>query len=206
MRARAPSNQTHRSFRVKLQRHISQDSPGRKGRQGMSWNARPWDPALPGRTWPAPSRIPGTKASLVVLMFLSFSLASCGGNPQATLRESGTESPRPESTGIGAPLATPQPTASTPRVGAIIWATTVDPETHAPVDTVSRLPPDAPRIIAAAKVSGLPPRSRLVANWEYNNTSLDPLAARLVTSEPTTDQWVIFQIERSPDVTWPDGI
>jgi hypothetical protein len=138
-----------------------------------------------------------------VVFAISLLLASCGGEPRLALPEGAASSP------AAAPLATPaaSPVASRnePTVGDIVWTTTTDPATNAPVDAVTAFSPDAPRIIAALPVRQPPPGAVVRATWTYNNTSLDAFATDLALSSDPGQVWISFQISRSPDVPWPEG-
>ena len=102
-------------------------------------------------------------------------------------------------------VATPVSTAVATKVGPIVWATAVDPATGAPNQPVASYRSDAPQIIAVMQTSDLAAGSTVDATWEYNNTSLDAFATRLVPAASAAESWINFHIERSPDVPWPAG-
>lgn len=105
-------------------------------------------------------------------------------------------------TGVAAtPVSTPVAT----RVGPIVWSTTVDPATGAPIQPVTSYRPDALQIIAVMQTSVLAAGSTFEATWEYNNTSLDAFTTRLVPAASAAESWISFHIARSPDVPWPAG-
>jgi hypothetical protein len=91
------------------------------------------------------------------------------------------------------------------RIGDIVWATSSNPASNAPINAVSRYRPDAPRIIAAARTRALPAGSTIEATWEYNDTSLDAFTTQLTPSASGAEQWISFHIARDPDVPWPVG-
>ena len=130
-------------------------------------------------------------------------LASCGGEPRL-------QPPSDSSQQLikGAPdvaAGTPVSTAVVPQIGGVVWATSTDPVTNAPVEPVSSFRRDALRIIAAAHTAGLSPGASVEATWEYNDTSLDAFTTRLTPPERGTEQWISFYIERAPEVEWPVG-
>ena len=141
-----------------------------------------------------------------VALVLCLALASCGG--EATLlgpNASGSPLAPPRATSPATPRPPGSATPSTPMVGPIVWTTAVDPRSSAPSDTVTTYPPDAPRLIAAAPMHGLPSGATLTASWSYNDTSLDAFGTALtVTSGEQT--WVSFYIARSDDSLWPAGV
>jgi hypothetical protein len=96
-------------------------------------------------------------------------------------------------------------TAVASQIGDVVWATETDPVTNAPIDSVSSYQPDAPRIVAAVQTDALLVGSRVAATWEYNDTSLDAFTTQLTPDDSGADQWIIFYIERDPEVEWPVG-
>jgi hypothetical protein len=92
-----------------------------------------------------------------------------------------------------------------PQIGGVVWSTSTDPATNAPVEPVSSYRPDALRIVAAAHTAELSPGASVEATWEYNDTSLDAFTTRLTPSERGAEQWISFYIERDPEVEWPVG-
>jgi hypothetical protein len=130
-------------------------------------------------------------------------LASCGGEP--VLSPPVDPSPRMITSTPEVPAATPLATAVAPQVGGVIWATTTDPATNAPIDPVTSYRPDAARIIAVLHMNALSPGSSVEAIWEYNDTSLDAFTTRLTQDDGGDDQWVAFYIERDSEVEWPVG-
>lgn len=140
----------------------------------------------------------GSLALLAPLILLI--LASCGapGAPAELI------APSPVSTRAATPA--PHPVATpVPGIGPIQWTSATDPETSAPVDTVTHYVTDAPRIIAASEAIALRAGSVVEARWEYNNTSLDSLTTRLQITADVHQQWLAFTLRRDPDVLWPAG-
>jgi hypothetical protein len=91
------------------------------------------------------------------------------------------------------------------QIGDIVWATSTDPASNAPIDAVSSYRPNAPRIIAAVRTRALTAGSTVEATWEYNDTSLDAFTTRLTPPGSGGEQWISFHIARDPEVPWPVG-
>ena len=141
-------------------------------------------------------------ACCIAIIALLLAAAGCGGDPPAAAPSPTPLAKRPVRATPAA--AKPSPVA-TPQIGGISWATAVDPESKAPDPAVSYLVPDAPRIIAATRVSDLPPGARIEARWEYNKTPLETLTTQITASTPLSEQWIAFQIDRGQEATWPEG-
>jgi hypothetical protein len=155
-----------------------------------------------GKFIPKRHRIP-----IVVSAGLCVFLMSCGGEAKLV-----APSPVPTARAAAAtpsPGATPAPavSAATPvPLGSLVWTTAVDPSTSAPRDAVATYAPDAPRIIAAVPIRGLPTGATLTASWSYNNTSLDAFTTALTMTAEADQSWVSFYIERGDDARWPEGV
>jgi hypothetical protein len=130
-------------------------------------------------------------------------LVSCGGEP--ILAPPVAPSPQVTSSSSAVAAATPVITAEESRIGGIIWASATDPTTSAPIEPVSSYRPNAPRIIAAVQSDTLPAGSLVAATWEYNDTSLDAFTTQLTAPDSDAEHWLIFYIERDPEVPWPVG-
>lgn len=66
--------------------------------------------------------------------------------------------------------------------------------------------PDAPRIAAYVLASGLPAGSTIQADWEYNDTTLDPFTRQVIVPTATDQTWLSFHIDRGQVETWPTGV
>ena len=130
-------------------------------------------------------------------------LIGCGGEPR--LVPPANPSPEVVPTSPASAAATPVSAMMESQIGDIVWATSTDPASNMPVDTVTSYRPDAPRIIAAVRTRGLSAGSTVEATWEYNNTSLDAFTTRLTPSASGAEQWISFHIARDPEVPWPVG-
>jgi hypothetical protein len=130
-------------------------------------------------------------------------LISCGGEPRLVPPANPSPAVVPTSTAVAA--ATPVSVVMESQIGDIVWATSTDPASNAPIDAVSSYRPDAPRIIAAVRTRALSAGSTVEATWEYNDTSLDAFTTRLNPSGSGAEQWISFHIARDPEVPWPVG-
>ena len=140
-----------------------------------------------------------------VLLLLGCSLlASCGG--QSRLVAPTASPPVPNAEMRATPLSAPTNRIGSPQIGEIIWTASTDPTTNAPIEPVASYRADAPRIIAAVPARALTAGSRVEANWEYNNTSLDAFTVLLVPSENVGETWINVHIDRDPEVPWPEGV
>lgn len=129
-------------------------------------------------------------------------LAGCGEpglvSPEA---EPGTPPTGTPATGASRPEASP-----VPLLGEVVWATSADPVTNAPLNEITSIPPDAPRIAAFVLASSLPPGSTVQADWEYNDTSLDAFALQIVVPTGTDQTWLSFYLDRGEAESWPSGV
>ena len=130
-------------------------------------------------------------------------LISCGGEPRLVPPANPSPAVIPGSTAVAA--ATPVSDAMEPQIGNIVWATSTDPASNAPIAAVSSFRPDAPRIIAAVQTRSLSVGSSIEATWEYNDTSLDSFTTQVTPSGSGAEHWISFHIARDPDVPWPVG-
>ncbi|HET9660722.1 MAG TPA: hypothetical protein VFP05_10365 [Thermomicrobiales bacterium] len=111
-------------------------------------------------------------------------------------------------TDTAAPTETPEiaPTAlsGSPRIGEAIWATSIDPETAAPIVAATPVVGDT-TIYAVFPILSLPAGSQLVASWYFNDTTLDTLDSAMRIDRDRVSGWVEFHIERTGSEPWPDG-
>jgi hypothetical protein len=169
----------------------------------VGWVWRSQGPVLCPARRPLPGLAARRSIHAALLALACGLLVSCGGEPilappADSSRQMIVSTPK-------ASAATPMTTSAAPRIGDIVWATSTDPATNAPIAPVSIFRPDAPQIVAAVHVDALPAGSSVVAMWEYNDTSLDAFTTQLSLSDSGSDQWIGFYIERDPDVEWPVG-
>ena len=130
-------------------------------------------------------------------------LVSCGG--EAQLAVTPTQIAVATATHAATPRPVETPTVTPPTIGPVVWTTSVDAMTGAPLDSVSTYSPDAPQIIAVIRASSLPAGSTINADWTYNNTSLDAFATRMTLDRPSPEQWIVFRMERTSESMWPVG-
>ncbi len=152
-----------------------------------------------------PARV--DNVGLLVRSFLAAAgcalLVGCGA-PQLALPES---SPAPAETGtpVAATGRAPIP-SPVPSLGEIVWATSADPETNAPQETVTAYTPEAPRVSAFVLANNLQAGSTIDADWAYNDTSLDAFSRQVIVPAPTDQTWVSFHIDRGDAEPWPAGV
>jgi hypothetical protein len=130
---------------------------------------------------------------------LAISISSCGGDspptPTATIAI--------DLTATVAAAVTPTP-VPTPEIGEIVWASSIDPETRAPRNSVDRESVDDRTLYAVLPVRNLPAGVALTAAWSYNDTPLDELTTTTVVPAGPIAGWVEFHLTRSEE-PWPDG-
>ena len=112
----------------------------------------------------------------------------------------------PSSSPAASPAAWPATVDPGPTVGDIVWTTTVDPVTNAPVDAVGSYSPEAVRIIASMPTRGIPRSVAIRASWEYNDTPLEAFTTELDLPQQRETTWISFHIDRDPQILWPEGI
>lgn len=126
-------------------------------------------------------------------------LVACGsgkkGVPPATATSAPTE------TAIVLPTALSGP----PRIGAVVWANAVDPESNAPNGAATPVIGDT-TIYAVFPIESLPAGSQLVASWSFNETSLDALNSSMRIDQDRVSGWIEFHIARTGTDPWPDGV
>ncbi len=165
-----------------------------------------WDGAAGSPRQSTTRRIASLRG-VVLCVALAVMLVGCGGDddPDPTPTSvPATESAAPpaESSG-GTPTSTGGPQAA---FGEIVWATSVDPQSKAPMDRVDRVPVDAASIYAVIPITRVAAGTELTADWTYNDTPIDGVSATAVVTDVSGGLiWVEFHLERSSDRPWPDG-
>ncbi len=92
-----------------------------------------------------------------------------------------------------------------PVLGPVVWSTAVQPCSNLPVAIVSSFADTAEAIYAVFPIERLPAGSTILAEWTYNDTSLDGMEATLTAPADQIGGWLEFHLERSSDDPWPDG-
>jgi hypothetical protein len=146
--------------------------------------------------------------SIALVIGLAAVIAGCGGD-DASNGSQGTVSSADASATTAAAVLSSGPSATptivpTPSFGDVVWATEVDPQTKAPVGAVDAFASDAPTLYAVVPVRNLPENTTLIADWTYNETSLDGLTSTATTASTIEEGWVEFHLTRSAE-NWPDG-
>ena len=115
----------------------------------------------------------------------------------------GTTVPSP----IVTPMATPIAAFANDRaaIGAVVWATAIDPVTNAPTAPVPVFRVTDRDLYATIPVQRVVGGTRFRGTWQYNNTSLDGLAREIVAEHDASDVWIEFHLSRSGDAPWPNG-
>jgi hypothetical protein len=129
-------------------------------------------------------------------------IAGCGGGSG---KKAPTSTPSSGSSQSIAPTVQPAQSFSQPaQMGAVVWATALDPVTKQPTNTVESFSADASVIYAALKVQFLSSQAAVSATWTYNNTSLDALSTNAPAGAGLEDGWIEFHLTKS-EGAWPDG-
>lgn len=134
-------------------------------------------------------------------------LTGCMNQGVPETRATATSTPRlvvPEP--LPSPAASPQDTSpSSPTIGTVVWAVSVDPVTAEPGLAVSVYTPDATGIYAVLPVAHLRPGDMVRAEWTYNDTPLEALTRTFIVQEAYTEGWIAFSVVRGKDTPWPAG-
>jgi hypothetical protein len=125
-------------------------------------------------------------------------LAACGPDKDASSEATDTA--------IVTVTSEPSPTALSgpPRVGEAIWTNSIEPESNAPLAATPVVGDTT--IYAVFPIVSLPEGSQIVANWYFNDTSLDALGSAMRIDRDRTSGWIEFHIERTGSTPWPDGV
>lgn len=103
------------------------------------------------------------------------------------------------------PELSPTALSGAPRVGEVIWATAIEPQTNAPMMAATPVVTDT-TIYAVFPIVSLPAGSQLVASWYFNDTTLDALNSAMRIDRDRTTGWIEFHIERTGPDPWPNGV
>ncbi len=155
------------------------------------------EPACPDRTLSC--------SCVAGLRFFSRSLwhADCWQHAVPTRRNHRTRPRPPVDTDV--PELSPTALSGPARVGDVIWASTIEPQTNAPVTASTPVVGDT-TIYAVFPIVSLPAGSQLIASWYFNDTSLDALNSAMRIDQDRTSGWIEFHIERTGTDPWPDGV
>ncbi len=122
-------------------------------------------------------------------------LAGCGAG--------GGESAEQADTPVSAPGSPPVALAG---VGDIVWATSVNPATQAPLDPLTALPNDALQVIAALPVETLPAGTVVRAHWTIDGEPLPALDPDpLTVEEGLAGAWLTWTLRWEGEQPWPIG-
>lgn len=107
---------------------------------------------------------------------------------------------------VGGPSATEVPVATQIEAGDLIWATAIESGTNRPTAEVSRFDVTAAIIYAVVPVTAAPLGATLNAEWMFNTTPIQGVAASVQLPEARgAPIWVEFHLERQSEEDWPDG-
>lgn len=143
---------------------------------------------------------------ILVAASLALTLVGCGGggssNPTPTVAPTETVVPA-AATVTGTPVTNQAPQAA---FGEIVWATSIDPQSKAPIDRVDQVPSDVATIYAVIPIARVAPGTELTAEWTYNDTAIEGVGSSTVTSQlPDSLTWAEFHLQRSDGEPWPTG-
>lgn len=139
-------------------------------------------------------RLAGLAFALILACGL---LAACASGDDTT----SDSTPVPVST----ETAVVPPTALTgaPRIGEAVWTRAIEPGTKEPLNLAPTVTDET--IYAVFPIESLPAGSQLIAEWFFNDTSLDGLGSALRIDQDQNAGWLEFHIERTGPEPWPDG-
>ena len=130
-------------------------------------------------------------------------LVGCGSEPRPLTPAAGAT---PSAAAVATPTTAPALATPVPAIGDIVWTTSVDPETNAPLDAVGSYRPDVLRMIAALPTRGIARDAVLRASWEYNDTPLETFMTEIERPGRPETTWVSFYLDRDPETLWPEGV
>lgn len=138
-----------------------------------------------------------------LLMLASALIVACG--LLAGCSSGNDDTPEPTSVPSSTETAVVAPTALTgsPRIGEAVWTSAIEPGTKEPLNLTPNVSDET--IYAVFPVESLPSGSQLVADWYFNDTTLDELGSALRIDQDRVSGWVEFHIERTGPDPWPDG-
>ena len=87
----------------------------------------------------------------------------------------------------------------------MVWATSIDLNTKAPLQRVTAFPGDGRAIYATLPVARVAAGTTFGASWSYNGTPLEGFRSTLTAPEDRRDTWTAFHIELTGTEPLPDG-
>ncbi len=141
-----------------------------------------------------------TRMVRCAVLALAVLVVGCSGESDAE----STPTPPPVLTPT-APLGTPVPTPDQISLGSIVWTTSIDDDTGAPVDDLEVFAYDAPAIIAAIETGPLPAGTTLSAQWTMNGVAVPGAPTTVATEAERGEGWVAFELVSKEGMTWPPG-
>jgi hypothetical protein len=104
-------------------------------------------------------------------------------------------------------VATPEPTPVLVSFGQVVWASAIDTETGAPVDSLTTLSNMAPQVYASVQADMLPADVPVQARWTIDGAELSGLDPAPVTvDEDRAEPWISWSLTWTADEPWPVGV
>lgn len=127
------------------------------------------------------------------IALLCLSLAGCAGGDDE----------------VAAPVATVVPTLTDPtaptELGAVIWASEIDPATSKPVGQREAFARDQDIIYAVVRTGPLAEGTTLTATWAFNGQPIEGIDVAVTAEEARGAGWVEFHLEWKGASLWPIG-
>lgn len=128
------------------------------------------------------------------LVLLCLVLAGCSGQ---------AEGPSPSSPTV-APTTTE--VAAATELGAVIWASEIDPVTSEPVARRDAFSRDEKHIYAVVETGPLAAGTTLTATWAFNAQAIEGVEVTVTADAARGAGWVEFHLEWSGAGLWPAGM
>ena len=149
-------------------------------------------------------RFMGALAGGVVLLGV---VSACGGSDDSPEAEAPAATATVPPGVTGGPSTTSGPPATQVEAGILVWATAIESGTNRPTVEVARFDVTTPVIYAVLPISASPAGATLRAEWTFNTTPIQGVAASLQLPEVRDAPiWVEFHLEREVGEAWPDGM
>ncbi|MDQ3524582.1 MAG: hypothetical protein M3451_05970 [Chloroflexota bacterium] len=104
-------------------------------------------------------------------------------------------------------VSTPEPTPVPVSFGQVVWASAIDEETGAPVDSLTTLPNTASQVYASVQAEVLPAGVPVQARWSIDGSELPDLDPSPVTvDEDRAEAWISWSLTWTVDEPWPAGV
>lgn len=128
------------------------------------------------------------RAALVLLCLV---LSGCGG--------------REEGPSTSTVVSTPTDVAATTDLGAVVWASEIDPVTSEPIERRETFSRDEQDIYAVVETGPLAAGTTLTAAWAFNSQPIEGIDVTLSADAARSAGWVEFRLEWTGVALWPVG-